>query len=199
MAFLNATPIALRRTHALPASCRLGHRVLAGRGGAGGGVGAASAPKRAYAARALLGEGAALPKFSATDTAGNAVTDDMLRGKPAVLYFMAGSGPGCTQQSCAFRDAAAEFNKLDAAIIGVSARSGGASFKDQNGLTYPIVEDADGKLQALFGVPKTLGIIPGRVTFVIDPKGTIQKVFNAQFKFQDHVDIAKEAITAMAK
>ena len=146
-----------------------------------------------------LSEGSKLPAFTAKDTDGKQVSSETLKGKPAVLYFMAGAGPGCTQQSCAFRDAAAEFNQLDANIVGISARDDGASFKSTNSLEYPIINDGAGELQRLFGVPKTLGIIPGRVTYVVDPESTIQKVFNAQFSFADHVRIAKETIAQMKK
>lgn len=144
-----------------------------------------------------LAEGSKLPAFNAKDTDGNEVSDKSLAGKPAVIYFMAGAGMGCTTQSCAFRDAAADFNKLDASIIGISARNDGAAFKSTNSLEYPIVNDGSGELQRTFGVPKTLGIIPGRVTYVVDKESTVQKVFNAQFSFADHVRIAKETIEGM--
>lgn len=145
----------------------------------------------------LLAEGSPLPKFTAVDTDGNPVTTDTLLGSPSILFFMAGAGAGCTQQSCAFRDASAELEGSN--VIGISARNDGASFKSNNSLNYPIVSDGDGKLQKLFGIPKTLGIIPGRVTFVSDKDGIVQKVFNAQFSFAEHIRISKETVAALSK
>lgn len=147
----------------------------------------------------LLAEGSPLPKFTAVDTDGKPVTTETLLGSPSILFFMAGAGAGCTQQSCAFRDASAELQGRNVNVVGISARNDGASFKANNALNYPIVNDADGKLQKLFGIPKTLGIIPGRVTFVSDSSGKVVKVFNAQFSFKEHIRISKETVKALEK
>lgn len=143
-------------------------------------------------------EGSVAPDFTATDTDGNVVSLAGLRNSNVVLFFMAGAGMGCTTQSCAFRDAAAELNDLDAKIVAVSARTDGAAFKSNNSLTYPVVNDGDGRLQTLYGVPKTFGLIPGRITFVIDKEGIVRKVFNSQFSIAKHVETAKETVKALA-
>lgn len=147
----------------------------------------------------MVAEGDKAPDFSATDTDGNAVSLAGLKGSPVILFFMAGAGAGCTTQSCAFRDASAQFNEMDAKIIAVSARSDGASFKSNNSLNFPVVNDASGELQRLYGVSKTLGLIPGRYTYIIDREGVVQKIFNSQFSFSEHVRISKETVAAIAK
>lgn len=154
-------------------------------------------PQRAFTT--MVTEGSPAPDFSATDTDGNQISLASLRGSPVILFFMAGAGMGCTTQSCAFRDASAEFNQLDAKIIAISARSDGAAFKSNNSLNFPVINDASGELQRLFGVSKTLGLIPGRFTYVIDKQGIVKSVYNSQFSFAEHVRIAKETVGALAK
>lgn len=143
-------------------------------------------------------EGSPAPDFTATDTDGNAISLSALRGGNVVLYFMAGAGPGCTSQACAFRDAAADFADLDATIIAVSAQNDGADFKSRNSLPYAVISDGDKKLQKLYGVSATFGLIPGRVTYTIDKEGIIRSAFNKQFGAEEHVKVARETIKTLA-
>lgn len=147
-----------------------------------------------------LTSGDPLPEFSAKDTDGNEISNTTLAGRPSVLYFMAGAGAGCTTQACAIRDAGADFNALDATVIAVSARDDGAAFKAANSLNYPVVNDPSGELQKNFGVQGNLfGLIPGRGTVVVTPEGKVDKVYQAQMSFAEHVRVAKEAIEQMKK
>lgn len=147
----------------------------------------------------VLSEGQKAPSFSATDTDGNTVALDDFRGNKLVLYFSNASGPGCVSQSCSFRDAEAQFSALDAKIVAVSAQNQGAStqFKQSNGLSFPVIPDKDGRLQKLYAVPATLGLIPGRITYVIDRDGVIRSVYNSQFSVSSHIDVAKDALKKM--
>lgn len=144
----------------------------------------------------MLKEGDKAPAFSAEDTDGNTISLDSLSGTKVVLYFSNLAGPGCTSQSCSFRDAEAQFQKLDAKIIAVSAQNKEASiaFKDSNGLKFPVIPDKDRTLQKLFAVPTTFGLIPGRITFVIDRQGIIRTAYNSQFSVSSHIDVAKETL-----
>ncbi|MBA3481949.1 MAG: redoxin domain-containing protein, partial [Pirellulales bacterium] len=59
--------------------------------------------------------------------------------------------------------------------------------------------DPDGALRKAFGVPKTLGLLPGRVTYVIDRQGIIRAIFSAQFAAHRHVQAALKAINSLPK
>jgi thioredoxin-dependent peroxiredoxin len=155
--------------------------------GAGGATAAAAAAK-----------GAPAPDFSGKDQSGRTVSLGDFKGKSAVVLFFYPKAftPGCTRQACAFRDAADEFAGLDAAIIGVSAGSSEtmASFGEKHNFKYPLLADEDNAIRTAFGVPSTFGILPGRVTYVIDKDGIIIEVFNSQLNVDEHVTVARKAL-----
>jgi thioredoxin-dependent peroxiredoxin len=109
--------------------------------------------------------------------------------------------PGCTKQVCSFRDAVEEFEGLDAAVIGVSAgtASDHSSFDEKFKLKFPLLVDNDNSLRKSFGVPSTFGLLPGRVTYVIDKEGVVQEVYNSQLNVTEHVNVARRALQALAK
>jgi peroxiredoxin Q/BCP len=113
------------------------------------------------------------------------------RGKNVVvLYFYPKDGtPVCTKEACAFRDAYEEFTKLGAVVIGVSADSPERhrAFAASRSLPFLLLSDQDGSLRNAYQVPKALGILPGRVTYVIDKQGIIRHVFSALFSAEQHV------------
>ena len=77
-------------------------------------------------------------------------------------------------------------------IIGISAddQASHKSFASNHKLPFILLSDKDRKVAGLYKVGKTMGMIPGRVTFVIDRNGIIQKIFSSQFSFQKHIDEA---------
>lgn len=147
-----------------------------------------------------IAEGDAAPDFTATDTDGSTITAASLRGSKVVLYFSNTAGPGCVSQSCSFRDAEAQFSALNARIVAVSAQkpAAAAEFKRANNLAFPVISDHGRDLQKLFGVPSTFGLLPGRVTFIIDREGVVRRVHNSQFSVGSHIDIAKEVLESLA-
>ncbi|CDF33250.1 unnamed protein product [Chondrus crispus] len=148
----------------------------------------------------MVAEGAQAPDFEKTDGDGNKVSLSSFRGsRNVVLYFSNGAGPGCTSQSCSFRDAAEDFAQLDAEIIAVSAQSDTTAFKRENSLPFSVIPDSQGELRKLYKVPSTLGLLPGRVTYVIDKQGIVRSVYNSQFSTAAHITTASEALKAIAK
>jgi peroxiredoxin Q/BCP len=113
------------------------------------------------------------------------------RGKSVVvLYFYPKDGtPVCTKEACAFRDAYEEFTKLGAVVIGVSDDSldRHRTFAASRALPFLLLSDDDGALRKAYQVPKTLGLLPGRVTFVIDKAGIVRHVFSAMLLADRHV------------
>ena len=117
--------------------------------------------------------------------------------RPVVVFFYPKDGtPICTREACAFRDAYERFTEAGAEVIGVSADSDAThrSFATKHRLPYLLASDSRGGLRRAFGVPKTLGFLPGRVTYVIDAEGVVRMVFSAQMTSADHVTRALEEI-----
>jgi peroxiredoxin Q/BCP len=149
-------------------------------------------------ARIVIGQPA--PDFRALLHDGREFRLADLRGQKAVVLFFYPHDhtPVCTQEACAFRDSYEEFTNLGAEVIGVSSGSPAShrSFADKHGLPFPLICDADGQLRRLFQVPKTLGFLPGRVTYVIDRDGVIRMIFTSQFAAREHVRRAMAILQA---
>jgi thioredoxin-dependent peroxiredoxin len=108
----------------------------------------------------------------------------------AVLYFYPMDGtPVCTREACSFGDAYEEFTRLGAVVIGVSADSleRHRAFASSRALPFLLLSDQDGSLRKAYQVPKTLGLLPGRVTYVIDKAGIVRHVFSALLSAEQHV------------
>ncbi|MCC7077071.1 MAG: peroxiredoxin [Acidimicrobiia bacterium] len=137
------------------------------------------------------------PDFTLPDQRGDDVTLADMRGKWVVLYFYPKDGtPGCTREACSFRDSHEHFAEAGAVVIGVSRDSiaSHAEFAARHDLPFTLVSDATGALRGLYGVPRTLGLLDGRVTYVIDPDGIVRHVFDSQIRAARHQAEALAAI-----
>ncbi len=152
-------------------------------------------------ARVEVGDRA--PDFSATTSDGKKLClADYLGKRALVLFFYPKDGsPICTQEACAFRDSYEQFVQAGADVIGVSSDSEEShrAFSQQHRLSFPLVSDVDGSLRKAFAVPKTLGLFPGRVTFVIDQAGVIRQIFSAQFATDEHVRQALKTVGTVSR
>ncbi len=127
-----------------------------------------------------LSEGITAPNFTSKDDSGNAVSLADFEGKTVVLYFYPKDDtPGCTKQACSFRDAYAEYNGKDMVVLGVSQddETSHQAFKEKFSLPFPLVVDTDGTISQAYEVDG--GGKSKRVTFVIDGKGVIKKVYES--------------------
>ncbi len=125
---------------------------------------------------------------------------DLLDRGPLVLYFYpADNTPGCTAEACSFRDAYAAFTDAGAQVLGVSSDSAAshAGFAQKHRLPFPLASDPGGAARKAYGVPRALGLLPGRVTYVIDRTGIVRSVFNSMFAPQKHVERALEVIKTL--
>jgi peroxiredoxin Q/BCP len=125
----------------------------------------------------------------------------LLRKGPVVLYFYPKDDtPGCTAEACSFRDAYEDFKEAGAEVVGISSDSAGKhqAFADKHHLPFILVSDEAGAVRKLFGVPSTLGLFPGRVTYVIDPGGVVRHVFNSQLNPTKHVGEALEVLKKLS-
>ncbi len=138
-----------------------------------------------------------IPSFSLLDQTGKNRTDLEFRGKPLVLFFYPKDDtPGCTIEACGFRDKYDLFKILGARICGVSKDDEESHFvfADKNKLQYPLLCDKNNSLRESFGVPRFLGILDGRVTYVIDSNGIIRHIFEDLLNGPAHIKDALKAL-----
>ncbi|MCC6123552.1 MAG: peroxiredoxin [Pirellulales bacterium] len=138
------------------------------------------------------------PDFTLPSQEGEPVSLADYRGKQAVVLFFypKDESPICTKEACGFRDAYEDFAAAGAAVIGASSDSAESheAFAAHHRLPFLLLADEGGALRKAFGVPKTLGIMPGRVTYVIDKEGIIRLIFNSQLSAVDHVAEAMKIV-----
>jgi peroxiredoxin Q/BCP len=147
-------------------------------------------------------EGSQVPSFELKDQYGELFSSDSVVGKKnLVIYFYPKDNtPGCTKEACSFRDQFAVFADADAMIIGISAQSveSHLAFAEKHRLNYTLLSDTDNKVRKLFGVPGNLfGLIPGRVTYIVDKNGKVVYIFNSQMDAEKHVDEALRILQTM--
>lgn len=150
----------------------------------------------------MLQIGDVAPQFSLKTGDGDVFSLADLKGKKAlVLYFYPKDDtPGCTAEACSFRDQYEDFKDLGAEVIGISSDSEAShqKFTQKHRLPFPLLADTDGKVRKLYEVPRALlGLLPGRVTFVIDKNGVLQYIFNSLSGATDHVSNAKKVLQGL--
>src|SRR5258707_68598 len=145
---------------------------------------------------AKLKEGDKAPDFTVRDGEGQTVRLRDLRGKKVVLYFYPKDDtPGCTKEACSFRDSFAKFKKREIEVLGVSFDSEAKhkKFAQKFDLPFRLLADTDRSIAESFGtygekkfMGRTyMGIY--RMTFLIDEKGKIKKIFN-KVKPEEHAE-----------
>jgi peroxiredoxin Q/BCP len=140
------------------------------------------------------------PDFSLVDQNGANVSLKDFAGKSVVLYFYPKDDtPGCTAESCAFRDQYEVFKSAGAEVIGVSADTPDSHkrFAAKYQLPFTLLSDKGDKVRKLYGATAALGLFPGRVTYVIDKQGTVKYVFDSMFNFKGHVEEALKTLQQM--
>ncbi len=140
--------------------------------------------------------GSPAPSFTLPTDSNGTITLSDLKGKKVVLYFYPKDNtPGCTQESCDFRDNVSKFTDANTEIIGISKDSVKShdNFKGKYNLPFVLASDQDGTTCEDYGVwveknmygKKYMGI--ERATFLIDENGIIQHIWR-KVKVKNHVD-----------
>jgi peroxiredoxin Q/BCP len=145
-----------------------------------------------------LAVGDRAPDFTLPSSSGAPITLSQLWANRAVVLFFypKDDTPGCTVEACGFRDRYDAFAEAGAEVVGVSSDSVAAHerFASKHKLPMKLVADEGGKVRALYGVRSTLGILPGRATFVIDRQGIIRHKLVSQLQFSRHSEEALEVV-----
>ena len=121
------------------------------------------------------------PEFEGPTSDGSKLgLKDFVGKKNVVLYFYPKDDtPGCTREACSFRDNITPIRKMGAEIVGVSLDSitSHDKFTTKYSLPFPLISDKEKEIAKAFGVLKDTGTSTNRITFIIDKKGKIAKVF----------------------
>jgi len=143
------------------------------------------------------------PDFALPDQTGSMKSlRDFIGKKIIVLYFYPKDfSRGCTAEACAFRDSYDVFVDAGAQVIGISSQSVDSHnrFAILNELPFILLSDEGGKVRELYGVPSSLGLLPGRVTYIIDKKGVVRHVFSSQLNATKHVEEALRIVKEISK
>lgn len=140
------------------------------------------------------------PDFELKDKDGNLVKLSDFRGeKNVVVYFYPkDETPGCTAQACSFRDSYDDFKEGGTEVIGISSDGSGSheGFAANHNLQFILLSDLTGKVRKAYGAYDLFGMIPGRVTFVINKDGKVIHKFDSQLSptkhIQESLDILKK-------
>jgi peroxiredoxin Q/BCP len=143
--------------------------------------------------------GDVVPDFELPSDTGDVVKlTSLLETGPVVLFFYPKAmSPGCTKESCHFRDLGKEFADAGAQRIGISADSveRQAAFKSKNRFDFPLLSDTDQSVSRMFGVKRPGPIFNKRATFVIGTDRRVMAVISSEFKTDRHAD---EALAVLA-
>ena len=147
--------------------------------------------------------GDAAPDFSLPNQGGEMVyLKNLLGQKNVVLFFYPkDNSPGCSMEAAAFRNTHSIFVDLDTVIIGISSDSieSHCGFAGSYDLPFFLLSDANGEVRKLYGVPSTLGLIPGRVTYIIDRQGIVRAVISSQLNPRKHAEEALRIANALTE
>jgi peroxiredoxin Q/BCP len=123
---------------------------------------------------------------------------ELLQNGPVVLFFYpAAMTPGCTAESCHFRDLAKEFADVGAQRVGISADAVDKQheFSDKHSFDFPLLSDTDRTVASTFGVKRSIGPLPNkRVTFVIDTDRRVLARIASEIRMNSHADKALEVL-----
>lgn len=151
----------------------------------------------------MLKPGERAPDFELAAQDGRMVTlHEFLGAKNVVLYFYPKDfTSGCTAETKSFGENYVKLQELGAEVLGVSSDSTESHerFAGECGANFPLLSDEGGKVRRLYGVQSSLGLVPGRVTFIIDKQGVVARVFSSQLNPRKHIAEAVEALKALPR
>jgi thioredoxin-dependent peroxiredoxin len=149
----------------------------------------------------MIAIGERAPDFTLLAADGRSVSLADFRGTKAVVLFFypKDETPGCTREACEFRDSFDRFGDAGAEVIGVSDDDVDShkKFAEHHRLPMTLLSDGGGRVRERYGVKPLFGLLPDRVTFVIDREGIVRHVFAARLRFGKHVDEALGVVKSL--
>lgn len=150
----------------------------------------------------MLKPGTDAPQFSLHASDGRLLRSaEYLGRKPLVIYFYPKDDtPGCTIESCAFRDAYEDFLAAGAEVIGISADpvASHRAFQGKHRLPFMLASDLDRGTARAYGVAEGPFGLAGRATFVVDKHGIIRDAFSSRLRVKRHVSRALDLVRRLA-
>ena len=151
--------------------------------------------------RHALRVGDPAPDFELPSSTREMVRLSDYRGKSDVVVFFypKANSPVCSVEACSFRDSYEAFREAGAEVIGISSDPADSHrrFAERFHLPFVLLSDADGTLRSRYGVPRTMGLFPGRVTYLIDRDGIVRHIFSSQLQPRRHVAEALEVLKSL--
>ncbi len=143
------------------------------------------------------------PDFSLRAQDGSTITlHDFAGSKNVVLYFYPKDFTmGCTAETKAFGDGYDELLGMGAEVLGVSSdtEESHGRFAQECGAKFPLLADTGGRVRDLYGAKSSFGLMPGRVTFIIDKQGVVRHIFSSQMRPKQHVSEAIDILKSIGK
>lgn len=139
------------------------------------------------------------PSFTLPNQHGQQIAIDTLIGERILIiyFYPKDDTPGCTKEACLFRDSYEDFVDMGCEVIGISSDdiASHRKFAETHRLSFLLLADEKGLVRKQFGVPGNLfGLIPGRVTYIIDKKGVIREVHNSLTDPVGHINKAIDTV-----
>jgi peroxiredoxin Q/BCP len=124
------------------------------------------------------------------------LSDALTRGPVVLFFYPKAMTPGCTAESCHFRDLAGEFAAVGAQRLGISADSVAKQheFREKHEFDYPLLSDPDKVVAKQFGVKRSVLPFNKRATFVIDTDRKVLAVIASERNMEMHADEALEVL-----
>ena len=146
-----------------------------------------------------LSVGDKVPEFKLLDQDAKEISSLDFKGKQAIViyFYPKDDTPGCTKEACKFRDEFEVFSDLNVKVIGISSDDVAShkAFAEKYNLPFTLLADTDKEVRKLFGVPAFGGgLIPGRVTYIIDKQGVVRHVFNNMKQAEMHIEKSLEIL-----
>jgi len=140
------------------------------------------------------------PDFELPDDSGGTLklADQLGKGPVVLFFYPKAMTPGCTKESCHFRDLKGEFDAVGAQRIGISADNVAKQhqFSEKHGFDFPLVSDTNRTVARAYGVKRPGPLFNKRTTFVIDTDGKVLDVIGSETNMDKHADEALEVLKA---
>ena len=127
---------------------------------------------------------------------------DYAGSKSVVIYFYRKDfTAGCSAETRGFGENYGAIMGLGAEILGISSDTveSHGSFASECGAKFPLLSDPGGRVREMYGVKSSFGLVPGRVTFVVDKHGVVRHAFSSQIRPRQHISEAIDALKAISE